>query len=112
MNTQRELASGLDADVLCLQEARLSEMGQWDMDRELGNDGWQCFWGKPQPPQTRQNTSFNPSPWNATHGGVGILVRQGIPARLAPRDSVMKERLWSSNRWVHAVIATGEGNQM
>eukprot|EP00973_Karenia_brevis_P088706 12302057-Karenia_brevis.AAC.1 len=68
MNTQISYVDSVSAEVLALQEVRLSETGQRDMSAELYGKGWTCLWGKPQEPQVRADTSFIPSPWNATHG--------------------------------------------
>eukprot|EP00973_Karenia_brevis_P002325 313087-Karenia_brevis.AAC.1 len=87
MSTQMSFIDTIVADIFALQEVRLSEVGQRDMARELKERGWQCFWGRHQEPQERADPSFVPSPWNAAHGGVGILVRNGIPARHAPVDT-------------------------
>eukprot|EP00973_Karenia_brevis_P030209 4163564-Karenia_brevis.AAC.1 len=61
MWTQMDAAASISADVLALQETRLSEAGQKLMTEELDKRGWQCFWGCPQPPQCRQTWSCTPS---------------------------------------------------
>eukprot|EP00973_Karenia_brevis_P005580 762075-Karenia_brevis.AAC.1 len=66
--TQCSVIDELVADIVGLQETRLSELGQVEIGRSLLDKGWQCFWGKPQPPQLRVDINFEPSPWNASHG--------------------------------------------
>ena len=52
-------------------------------------------------------------------GGVGILVRQGIPAREvlppegAPPDEAnsLAPPLWHSTRWCHVLVAFGRGSE-
>ena len=101
--TQGDVISDFDADILCLQETRLSEFGQRDMSRKYEEQGWHRVWGRPQPPQSRTDTSFQPGPWNATHGGVGILVR-GLVARNGNNDSDTRKWLWDTGRWMHAMV--------
>eukprot|EP00973_Karenia_brevis_P007843 1064170-Karenia_brevis.AAC.1 len=66
-------------------------MGQQEFRRFFRDHGWQIFWGKPQPPQVRWDENFEPSPWNAAHGGVGIMVRAGYAAQLGPIDSEVRQ---------------------
>eukprot|EP00666_Eupelagonemidae_sp_cell4sb_P000959 gene959-10918_t len=47
-------------------------------------------------------------------GGVGVLVRRGIPARHAPRgdkDSPLYRALWDTGRFQHVVVSYGDGRQ-
>ncbi|CAE8724944.1 unnamed protein product, partial [Polarella glacialis] len=97
------------AKVIALQETRLSEASQIELSSALYEDGWSAIWGRPQQPQRRKK-SFVPAPWNATHGGVGVSVRRGIPVSRGPIDTPLKQRLWDSGRCVHAMIAYGSGN--
>eukprot|EP00973_Karenia_brevis_P081265 11267179-Karenia_brevis.AAC.1 len=101
----------MEAEVIGLQETRLSEQGQLDMTTTLQQQGWQSFWGRPQEPQHRAQ-AFVPSPWNATHGGVGIVVRSGIPAQPAPLDTPRRQALWNTGRWLHVMVGTGNGRQV
>ena len=69
----------LPGNVLALQETRLGEVIQRSQRSLLRRAGWQSFWGKPQPLRMGE---YHVSAGNALPGGVGILVREGIPARL------------------------------
>eukprot|EP00973_Karenia_brevis_P013340 1811667-Karenia_brevis.AAC.1 len=110
--TQGDAIAEMSADIIALQETRLSEFGQCEASRHFGQRDWQCFWGKPQPPQQRANISHDLSPWNATHGGVGVLVKKGIPARLAPLDNHERQSLHDTGRWVHVSVAANKGQEV
>ena len=85
-----------------------SSPGSLIMAASLREAGWQAIWGKALPPLSPQE------PWAAEYGGVGILVRNGIPATRGANgskdtDSAVRRRLWHTGRWVHAVVAYGDG---
>ena len=107
LHSQFDEVVRLNAEMLALQETRLSELAQLDMSRLLGDHGWAAIWGKPMQPQKRKQASV-PSAHNARHGAVAVLVRQGIAARAGPVDTPVRKRLWVSGRWVHAVVTFGE----
>ena len=49
------------------------------------------------------------------YGGVGVIVREGIPARVCvpgATDSAVRRRLWDSQRWVHVEVAYGDGGRL
>ena len=57
--------------------------------------------------------------WDAPAGGVGILVRQGIPARQValpngvPRGEAdsLTQALWHSTRWCHVQVGLGRESE-
>eukprot|EP00973_Karenia_brevis_P090336 12402088-Karenia_brevis.AAC.1 len=83
-----------------------------DMAETLHEKGWRCLWGRPQDCQNRVDPAFTPSIWNAAHGGVGILVKKGLLARHVPTDTALRQWLWETGRWVHIVVALGQGKDM
>ena len=100
------------ADVVLLTETRRTAVARRVMRAQAGASGWQVFGGHP----------WNPGGggggiWDAPAGGVGILVRQGIPARHvlppkgAPRNEpdALAQTLWHSTRWCHVLIGLGRG---
>jgi len=99
----------LPGNVLALQETRLGEVSQRSQRSLLRRAGWQSFWGKPQPLRMGE---YHVSAGNALPGGVGILVREGIPARLVPPVSAARQILWDTGRWCHAEISYGSGAQV
>ena len=92
------------ADVLCLQETRLTAPAQRAMTSLARGAQWQCFWGCPQ--DSRTGGIWDPPP-----GGTGILVKAGWPARRAEirEDDQLAQRLWHSGRCVHVHICLGSG---
>ena len=104
---QVDAVKKLQADVVALQETRLNEWSQGEMQNEMESAGWQLICGKPQPRQDRSKSA--PSPWNAKHGGVAVMTRKGLIACRQPADTPAKERLWKTGRWVHVAISVGDG---
>ena len=88
----RSWLSVVSSDILALQETRLSQIAQSDMAIRLAEHGFTAIWGKPMPPQRRKAGAAS-SAYNATHGGVGVLVRKGASARLGPVDTDARRRL-------------------
>ena len=109
MWTQFAKITSMPAHVALLQETRLTADAQRLMSDDLAEAGWQAFWGKPQPHQDRELWKHEPSIFNAKHGGVAILVKHGIPAKLGAIDSEAAQELWESGRWAHAMVAYGKG---
>jgi endonuclease/exonuclease/phosphatase family metal-dependent hydrolase len=108
MHTRAEQVCALPADVQALQETRLSEPGQRLLRDSLWESGWQASWGKPQPP-TRNKDAALASPWDARHGGTGILARRGFLMRASPRTTAEEKELWETGRHHGAAIALGSG---
>ena len=96
-------------DVVLISETRLTAVAQQVMRAQAGASGWQAFWGAPL--DSRGGILDPPA------GGVGILVRQGIPARQihlpkgAPRNEAhtLAQTLWHSTRWCHVLVGMGRG---
>ena len=98
----------LPGDIIAVQETRLGAAAQEYMASSLSSQGWQSFWGKPQPLIEGPRT---PSVWNAAAGGVGVLVRVGYPAQLVPPVTTMQKALWDTGRWCHVEVAYGRGHR-
>eukprot|EP00662_Eupelagonemidae_sp_cell21_P054111 gene54111-26767_t len=62
--------AAFDAEVIGLQECRLTKEGQKTMSRSLLLAGWRTIWGCPQAPRPRR-AGEGYSPWDAEYGGVG-----------------------------------------
>ena len=98
------------ADMVLISKTRLTAVAQRVMRAQAGASGWQAFWGAPLEPR-------GGGIWDAPAGGVGILVRQGVPARQilppkgAPRTEAdaLAQTLWHSTRWCHVLVGLGRG---
>ena len=77
LNQHNGALSFLPCDVVLLQETRLSADAQRVMSAHLCEQGWNTWWGKPQPLVEGAITM-----WNAVYGGVGIVWRS--PWRVTP----------------------------
>ena len=106
LKAQMEAVLALPAHIMALQEVRLGVVAQQHMEKQLCNRGWQSFWGKPQPLREGQHGA---SAWNAMPGGVGFLVKEGIPARIVPPEGPAQLELWETGRWCHLAFAYGSG---
>ena len=95
------------ADMLCLQETRLTTAGQRAMTTLAKKLGWRALWGTPLPPK-------GDGMWDTGPGGVGILYTPGMVVQQAarpPQDEKMLA-LWESGRWLHVHLAHGEGRSI
>ena len=94
----------VEADVVALQEVRLTAAAQRAMRAQARPHGWDCFWGKALDSPTG-------AVWGASQGGVGLLVRQGWPCKKGEvqEDDVLACTLWNSGRWLHVCLALGDG---
>ena len=98
------------ADVVLITETRLMAVVQRVMRAQAGASGWQAFWGA-------FLESRGGGTWDAPAGGLGNLVRQGIPARQvlppkgAPRTEpyALAQTLWHSTRWCQVLTGLGRG---
>eukprot|EP00973_Karenia_brevis_P018720 2566937-Karenia_brevis.AAC.1 len=109
LSSQFEEVASLSCQAVALQETRLNEWGQKEMAREMKKHGWQLLCGHPQPQQKRKRGTC--SEWNAKHGGVGMLIKEGMDAIVAPVTSATRKKLWRSGRWMHVVIGIDGGRQ-
>ena len=99
------------ADVVLISETRLTAAAQRVMRAQARALGWQDFLGAPLESRGGGASGMR------HHGGVGILVRQGIPARQilppkgAPRTEAdtLAQTLWHSTRWCHVLVGLGRG---
>ena len=94
----------VQADVVAMQEVRLSATGQRAMRAQARDHDWECHWGM-------ELDSPTGGVWGATQGGVGLLVRKGWPCRRVEvdKDDALATRLWTSGRWLHVCLALGDG---
>lgn len=99
---------GLPGHVWLPQEVRLDEAGQRAMRSTLRRAGWQAFWGAPQPRRRKSNTRPGRD-GPVSPGGVGVIVRDGIPAKMAPLVTQRQRDLWATGRWVRVGVACGDG---
>ena len=92
------------ADIVCLQETRLTAAGQRAMAALARKMGWCALWGAPL-------DHNGAGVWDTGPGGVGILYRPGMLMQLAarPADDEAVQALWASGRWMHAHLAHAEG---
>eukprot|EP00663_Eupelagonemidae_sp_cell21sb_P002558 gene2558-6142_t len=97
--------TALPAEVIGLQETRLTADGQKVMTRSLRAKGWQVIWGAPQ----QQGRSD--SVWDAGGGGAAVLVKNGIPVAAPKIDTPLRKRLWASQRWAHAAVGYASGGR-
>ena len=108
VRTHWAAVSGWEADMVILAETRLTLQGQRVMTGLAREAGWQAFWGAPLP-------SRGGGTWDAPQGGVGLLVRHGVPARAVrpPRkreQDPLHTELWESRRWLHVLVGAGSGD--
>lgn len=96
---------GIEADVLVLQEVRLTEEGMELATREAEDKGWDTLWGRPQP---RRRGTHRDQRLDARPGGVGTLVRKGVCATVSPRTAE-GERLYETGCWNSTAVRIGEG---
>ena len=104
------LLARIKADLIGVTETRLGELQQRAYSKRLANRGLTAVWGKPQPLRKRKGKRL--TYWSVAHGGVGLVVREGIPVRAAPRDSPRQQELWRTGRWLHALVGTGRGREV
>ena len=97
--------AGLIADVVGMQETRLTASGQRCMRAIAAEYGWSCFWGKPLGSPTG-------GIWGAPQGGVGLLFKKGWNVRQVEADEgdPIASGLWHSGRWLHTCAGIGEGH--
>ena len=100
------------ADVVLIFETRLTAVAQQVMCTRARTSGWQAFSGAPSSPGGGGGI------WDApAKGGVGIVVRQVIPAtqilppKGVPRNKAdtLAQTLWHSTRWCHVLLGLGRG---
>ena len=81
------------ADIVCLQDKRLTAAGQRAMTAVAKKMGWHSIWGAPLHPK-------GDGMWDTCPGGVGLLYRPGMVVQLAacpPQDEELLP-LWESGR--------------
>ena len=99
------LSSG--ADVIAVQEARVSEVGAIQQNKFLATwkQPWHAIWGRPPaPPKNKFKMPAKRAAGKTTYGGVGILARKSIPLIPIGRDSQAAQALHESTRWVSSAI--------
>eukprot|EP00664_Eupelagonemidae_sp_cell27_P004876 gene4876-6366_t len=111
---QQEVVSWRHAGAICMQEVRLTQAAQRAVGAELWEEGWQAFWGAPQPVEAQEAQArargfrASAAPFSCKPGGVGVLVPRGVPATAYPCDTPLRQELWNTRRWVHVAIAYGD----
>eukprot|EP00666_Eupelagonemidae_sp_cell4sb_P002286 gene2286-21884_t len=95
-----QAVASIPAQVIGLQETKLTAQMQRSMTKSLRNQGWHAVWGAPQAPrQAREGQAHDGGTWNAEYGGVGVMVRKGLPVAQPKIDSPLRRRLWDTGRW-------------
>ena len=99
----QDVASWL-ADIIAVQETRLTLKGQQVMAGILRERGWGTLWGQPMP-------AGSAGVWHSAPGGVGLLARSPWAMKLVvpAGDNELGQSLWQSTRWMHAYVTTGDG---
>eukprot|EP00973_Karenia_brevis_P029532 4075071-Karenia_brevis.AAC.1 len=82
----------MKSHIVALQETRLNEWSQRELAKEAKGKGWSLLCGRPQPKPMGARVNS----WRAKHGGVGLLVRDGIRAFVPSNDTPLRQRLWDS----------------
>ncbi|KAJ9442638.1 Retrovirus-related Pol polyprotein from type-2 retrotransposable element R2DM [Diplonema papillatum] len=105
------LLCGIVADVICLQETKLTSTGQKKIRMALKEcaalDVWQPFFGSCC--EGRKCGNDVPSQITGGSAGVAILVRKGLPACVVSPFDVVEERAYEAARFLHVRVATGSG---
>ena len=92
----------LPADVMALQEVRLTQDGIIIADDALRVGRWLSIWGQAQP--CRPNAVKHPnSPLDAKQGGVSLQIKNAHNAVPSPRTKLGDE-LYLTGRWQSAVV--------
>ena len=102
MQTQYTAALRIPAEVLGLQEIRLTGAAQLLWARELEKSGWHVVFGAPMPEDG--------SAMKAKPGGVAITSR--YPIQAVPPVDELSDWLWNSTRFVHAAMPYAGGKQV
>ena len=97
------------ADILVLQETRLSNWGIQTHTNSLSKreHPWSSIWGKPPQQITAQRGFAKRSTGKSSHGGVGILAKTPVPLIRTGFDSIPGQTLHQSSRWCAAAIPIG-----
>ncbi|KAJ9457140.1 Retrovirus-related Pol polyprotein from type-2 retrotransposable element R2DM, partial [Diplonema papillatum] len=105
------LLCGIVADIICLQETKLTSTGQKKIRMALKEcaalDVWQPFFGSCC--EGRKCGNDVPSQITGGSAGVAILVRKGLPACVVSPFDVVEERAYEAARFLHVRVATGSG---
>jgi hypothetical protein len=112
-HSQSLLSSG--ADVIAVQEARVSEVGAIQQNKILAawDPPWHAIWGKPPaPPKNKFKMHAKRAAGKTTYGGVGILSKKIIPLISTGRESHAAQALFESTRWVSSAIPLGSNGAL
>ena len=104
LHTQMDAAITLPGHVHGLTEVRLTLSGQVHMEASFRELGRPIVFGKPLPAWRTQ--------WGAKCGGVAIAALPGVEIQRVEASTEIERELWDSCRWVHAVLALGNGSTM
>ena len=111
-NAQQDLLPLLLADITALQETRHTAKSQHGFTLFLRKHKFHAVWGKPQPFRFAKSKTHTSAGLNGRPGGVAIVARSHIPIQFVPPgECPIRKRLYHSGRWVHAVVAYGNGKQ-
>ena len=96
MRTHVDEILSWEADIVMLQETRLTKVGQQVMIEASTKEGWQMLCGHHL--ETKRGGI-----WDASPGGVAVLIKKGWAAKVVKPDKndANAEMLWQSTRFVH-----------
>ena len=95
------------ADILAVQEARMSELGQIQQNKLLALEStpWHAVWGKPPGATTNKfSKTARKASGKSGSGGVAIFARKKYALLPIGRDSLASKTLFESTRWCATAI--------
>jgi hypothetical protein len=94
------------ADILAVQEARISELGQIQQNKLLSLEPtpWHAVWGKPPGVTTKFSKPARKASGKSGSGGVAIFAKKNYALMPVGRDSLASKTLHESTRWCATAI--------
>lgn len=97
------------ADLLVLQETRLTSKGQLDETKHIAAEKRSCLWGLPCPPVFFKRSGgrvARQASGVGKQGGVGIISCQGLPL-VRPALTNQASALLKTHRWIRGAVPMG-----
>ena len=97
------------ADLLVLQETRLTLKGQHDETKHITGEKRSCLWGLPCPPVTFKRSGgrvARQASGVGKQGGVGIISCPGLPL-VRPALTTQASALLKTQRWIRGAVPMG-----
>ena len=98
------------ADILAVQETRLTAKGQCSESKALASLGYSVQWGAPCPSicvNNKLNRKARLGSGQGKQGGVALVCKQGLGLSGVSRP-VDAQHLFQTSRWVHAAVPLGK----